>query len=99
MKNLTVVVYTMNECPFCTEFKKMLSEKQIEFVDRDIDKFSDEFDLYSDITKSDRVPALMLIEGDEEDFESFLYAPEKNFYLLNEALDLVESHRKKLGLI
>jgi len=37
----TVVVYTMKGCPFCTEFKDMLKENKIRFIDRDIDKYSE----------------------------------------------------------
>ena len=36
MKNLNIVVYTMKGCPFCDDFKKMLTEEDIEFIDRDI---------------------------------------------------------------
>ena len=39
MKDLSVVVYTMQGCPFCQDFKDMLQNEGIEFFDRDIDKF------------------------------------------------------------
>ena len=39
MKNLNVIVYTMEGCPFCVEFKEMLVKEGIEFFDRDIDEY------------------------------------------------------------
>ena len=46
MKDLSVVVYTMKGCPFCTDFKEMLVKENIEFFDRDIDEYKEEYDLF-----------------------------------------------------
>lgn len=99
MKNLNIVVYTMKGCPHCDEFKKMLRKENIEFFERDIDEYSKEYDLYSEVTENDMVPALMIIEGDEKEYEPFLYAPERNYNELTEAIDIIQEHRKKVGLI
>ena len=99
MKDLSVVVYTMKGCPFCDDFKNMLKEEGIDFFDRDIEKFEKEYDLYSEITQNDMVPALLIIEGDGDDHESFLYAPEKNYNELDEAVKIINEHRIKLGVI
>jgi glutaredoxin len=99
MKNLNVVVYTMKGCPFCTDFKDMLVKENIEFFDRDIEEYKDEYDLFVEVTDNDMIPALLIIEGDEESHESFLYAPERNYNELTEALDIIKSHRTNVGLI
>ena len=99
MKDLSVVVYTMKGCPFCDDFKNMLKEEGIDFFDRDIEKFEKEYDLYSEITQNDMVPALLIIEGDGDDHESFLYAPERNYNELAEAVKIINEHRTKLGII
>ena len=99
MKNLNVVVYTMKGCPFCTDFKDMLVKENIEFFDRDIEEYKDEYDLFVEVTDNDMILALLIIEGDEESHESFLYAPERNYNELTEALDIIKSHRKNVGLI
>ena len=99
MKDLNVIVYTMEGCPHCVDFKKMLKEAKIKFFDRDIDKYKKEYDLFSEITKNDMVPAMLIIEGDEESHESFLYAPERNYNELTEALDIIKGHKNKLGII
>jgi glutaredoxin len=99
MKNLNVVVYTMKGCPFCTDFKEMLVKENIEFFDRDIEEYKEEYDLFVEITSNDMIPSLLIIEGDEVSHESFLYAPERNYNELTEALDIIKGHRKNVGLI
>lgn len=99
MKDLNVIVYTMKGCPFCEDFKEMLVNENIEFFDRDIDEYSDEYDSFSKITENDMIPALLIIEGDDDKYESFLYAPDRNYMELTEAVDIIKEHRKKVGLI
>jgi hypothetical protein len=77
----------------------MLVKENIEFFDRDIEEYKDEYDLFVEVTDNDMIPALLIIEGDEESHESFLYAPERNYNELTEALDIIKSHRKNVGLI
>lgn len=99
MKDLNVIVYTMDGCPFCDQFKEMLTKEGIEYIDRDIDEYQEEYDTYSKITENDMVPALLVIEGDNEEFNSYLYAPERNYNELTEAITIINEHRKKLGII
>jgi glutaredoxin len=99
MKNLNVVVYTMKGCPFCTDFKDMLVNENIEFFDRDIDEYKDEYDLFVEVTNNEMIPSMLIIEGDENSHESFLYAPERNYNELTEALDIIKEHKNKLGII
>jgi glutaredoxin len=89
----------MKTCPHCTEFKNLLKKESINFIDRDIDKFEDEYDMFSKITENEMVPAVLVIEGDEKKHQSYLYAPERNYNELTEAVDLIKRHQKKLGLI
>ena len=77
MKDLSVVVYTMKGCPFCTDFKEMLFKEN----------------------GNDMIPSLLIIEGNEEEHESFLYAPDRNYNELTEALDIIQQHRKNVGII
>jgi glutaredoxin len=43
-----LVVYTMDSCGYCTDFKKLLEEANIPFHDRDIHEFEKEFDVEPD---------------------------------------------------
>jgi len=99
MKNLSVVVYTIKGCPFCVQFKEILTNEGIEFFDRDIDEHKDEYDIFTEITKNDMIPALLIIESNNNKNESFMYVPEKNYNELTEALDIINTHRKKVGII
>ena len=89
----------MKGCPFCTDFKDMLVKENIEFFDRDIEEYKEEYDLFVEITDNDMIPSLLIIEGNEVTHESFLYAPERNYNELTEALDIIKGHRKNVGLI
>jgi hypothetical protein len=70
----------------------MLVNEGIEFFDRDIDEYEEEYNLFSEITENDMVPALLIIEGNEEEHESFLYAPERNYNELTEAVNIIKGH-------
>jgi glutaredoxin len=99
MKDLNVIVYTMKGCPFCVDFKEILTNEGIEFFDRDIEEYKDEYDTFVQITENDMIPSLLIIEGDDTNHESFLYTPERNYNELTEAVDIINQHRKKIGLI
>jgi hypothetical protein len=45
------------------------------------------------------IPALLIIEGDGKDHKSYLYAPDRNYNELTEAVDIIKKHRKNVGLI
>lgn len=89
----------MKGCPFCEDFKKMLEEQHIDFYERDIDVHKKEYDTYSEITENDMVPALLIIEAHDDELKTFLYAPERNYNELTEAVDLINQHRKNIGII
>jgi glutaredoxin len=92
MKDLNIIVFTMKGCPFCEQFKTMLDEQKITYIDRDIDEYKDEYDIFSEITKNDMIPALLIIEDSNKKPKSFLYAPERDYNELTEALDIVKKH-------
>ena len=55
MKDLNVIVYTMKGCPFCVDFKEILTNEGIEFFDRDIEEYKDEYDTFVQITENDMI--------------------------------------------
>jgi len=89
----------MEGCPFCVQFKDLLTKEGIEYFDRDIEIYKDEYDSFTQITENEMIPALLIIEGDGKDYKSFLYAPERNYDELTEAVDIINGHRKKVGII
>jgi glutaredoxin len=86
MKQL--VVFTMEGCPHCQEFKKILSESNVEFVNRDIHEHSGEYQMFARV-KNDLVPAFMIVD-DENTSDSSLYAPDQDYQTLEEALNIIK---------
>jgi glutaredoxin len=88
-----VVVYTMEGCPHCVDFKEMLQKEGIEFVDRDIQENEEEYQVFVEVTQNDFVPALLIIEEEEEEnYKSFLYAPDRDYNELTEAVEIIKKH-------
>lgn len=96
MEGIAIIVYTMKNCPFCTQFKDMLKNESITFIERDIDENKKEYDLYTKATNNDYVPALMIIENYGEANTSYLYAPERDYNVLEEAVEIIKKHTSKL---
>lgn len=84
-KNLAV--FTMEGCPYCVDFKKMLKDNNIEFTELDINEHQEEYEMFVEITKNEYVPAFMIIEGGDESVEFF--APDRDFEDLKEAISLI----------
>jgi hypothetical protein len=73
----------------------MLKENEIEFYDRDINEYSDEFDMFVELTGKDYVPAFMLVDESESDEPiPILFAPEVDFDELEEGLEIIKKFLK-----
>lgn len=95
MDNKLVIIYSMKGCPHCTTFKQMLKDNDIEFYDRDIDEYSNEFDMFVEITGKDYVPAFMLVDESESDEPiPMLFAPEVDFNELEEGIQIIQKFLK-----
>ena len=69
----------------------MLDESGVEYVDRDIEEYEEEYDLFVEATGSDFVPAFMLIEGiDLETPNTTLLVPERDFQDVDEGLQMIK---------
>lgn len=91
MDNKLVILYTMKGCSHCITFKQMLKDNEIMFYDRDIDEFSDEFDIFVELTGKDYVPSFMLVDESESDEPiPMLFAPEVDFNELEEGLEIIK---------
>lgn len=86
-----VIVYTMDGCPHCTNFKNLLKESNIVFDERNVDKNEKEYEKFVEVTKNQFLPAFTLLEiNDGEEPKIELNAPDDNFDNLNEALQIVK---------
>ena len=90
------VIFTMKSCPHCQEFKEMLKEANIVFIDRDIDDHEEEYDMFVEATGNDFVPAFMLVENPEsEKPKTGLYAPERDYEDLEQGVGIIKEFFEK----
>lgn len=93
MDNISILVYTMKGCPFCEQFKELLEKDKIQFIDRDIHENEDEYNLFVKATDNELIPALLVLENPTSKKPvSYLYAPERDYNDLNEAIEIVKKH-------
>jgi glutaredoxin len=91
-----VILFTMEGCPYCVQMKDQLKESDINFVERDIDKYKDEYDMFVEITENEFVPAFMIVESpDTDDHKSYLYAPERDYDEIEEGVAIIKEHFRK----
>jgi glutaredoxin len=83
----------MKGCHWCDTFKEQLKENKIKFKQRDIEKYKDEYDLFVEITGNDFVPAFMIVDTVTEDAK--LFAPERDFQDINEAVGIIRENLEK----
>tara|TARA_R110000868_G_scaffold314031_2_gene575009 strand:- start:1648 stop:1902 length:255 start_codon:yes stop_codon:yes gene_type:complete len=81
----------MKGCPFCDEMKDMLKESKIDFNERDIDEYSEEYDKFVEATDNEFIPAFMLLDSEGVEVkEAVLMAPDRDFDDIHEALKKVK---------
>jgi len=85
------IVFTMKTCPHCQEFKKILNEAEVDFIERDVDEHVEEYELFIEATGNDFVPAFMLIENPESEKPiTGLYAPDRDFEDIEQGLSIIK---------
>jgi glutaredoxin len=79
-----VRIYSTPECPYCNELKEILREKDIKFVDVNVnaDENENEFKKLYDVTKCDDVP---MVKIDKQ-----LFIPNISFKSISELVELIE---------
>lgn len=85
------VLFTMKGCPFCVELKDMLIKEGIDFVDRDIHEYEEEYNLFVEVTENEYVPAFMLIESPEKEPVTELFAPDRDFEDIHEGFEIIKA--------
>ena len=79
-----IKIYSIPDCPYCTDLKNILTEEGIEFIDVDVnlDENQEEYNQIHEITKSDEVPIVKV--GKQ------LLVPNVSFSSIREAADLTK---------
>ncbi len=89
-----LVLFTMKGCPHCVTMKEQLNENNIEFFERDIDEHSEEYDLFVEITENEYVPSFMIVESPDEEPNSLLFAPDRDFKDIEDGVKIIKEHFK-----
>ena len=85
------IVFTMKSCPHCHDFKKLLDEAQVDYIDRDIYEFEEEYEMFVEATGNEFVPAFMLIENIEsESPNTKLFAPDRDFEDIDQGVSIIK---------
>jgi glutaredoxin len=88
------VVYTMKGCPHCTHIKEELKKNGINFLERDIDEYEEEYDEFVKVVENEFVPALMLLTLDNQDnpHNVKLLAPDRDYNDIFEGVEMVKNY-------
>lgn len=85
------IVFSMKSCPHCHDFKKLLDEAEINYIDRDIYEYEEEYEMFVEATGNEFVPAFMLIENIESETpKTDLFAPDRDFEDIEHGLKIIK---------
>jgi glutaredoxin len=85
------VLFTMKTCPHCQDFKKMLNEAGLEYIERDVYEYEEEYEMFLEATGNEFVPAFMLIENPESKTpKTGLYAPDRDFEDMDQGFNIIK---------
>lgn len=87
-----LILFTMKGCPFCVMMKEQLEKENIHFYERDIDEHSDEYDMFVEITENEYVPAFMIVESPNDEPNTLLFAPERDFNEIEDGVKIIREH-------
>jgi glutaredoxin len=89
-----LILFTMEGCPYCEMMKEQLDAINADYVVRDINEHEDEYNMFVEITENDFVPAFMIVESPDENPNTMLFAPERDFNEIEEGVGIIKEHFK-----
>lgn len=84
----------MEGCPYCEMMKEQLDAINADYVVRDINEHEEEYNMFVEITENDFVPAFMIVESPDENPNTMLFAPERDFNEIEEGVGIIKEHFK-----
>lgn len=87
----------MNGCSHCDNLKKMLGESNISYIERDIDRYDEEYSLFTKINDGNGfVPAMMVFEiENDEAVNPQAFVPDRDFSDISEAVEIIKEEFSK----
>ena len=75
--------------------KTGLKNENISFLERDVDKESDEYDLFvKAVDGNEYVPAFMIIEIDGDKHETKFFAPQRDYDEIKDGIKIIKENYK-----
>ena len=87
-----LILFTMEGCPYCEMMKEQLDAIDADYVVRDINEHEEEYNMFVEITENDFVPAFMIVESPDENPNTMLFAPERDFNEIDEGVKIIKEH-------
>lgn len=88
----TILVYTMDGCPHCTNFKNLLKEHGLNYDERNIKDHEKEYKQFVEATSNDFLPAFTMVNIIEnKEPIVLLNAPDDSFKTIEEAVEIVKN--------
>ena len=87
-----VAIFSMTTCPFCTMMKDMLKENNIDYIDMDIDEHIEDYEMFKQLVDGNEfVPAIMIIDEENQTNKILPLAPERDFNTLEEGIEKIKN--------
>jgi len=79
--------------------KEQLKSEKIPFIDRDIVKEEEEYDLFvKAVDGNEFVPAFMIVETDGKTHNTRFFAPDRDYEEINEGVKIIKENYEKFNL-
>lgn len=88
---MEVIVFSMEGCPHCDNLKKQLTERNIKFIEKDVDEKENVliYENFSKKVESDYLPAILV--GNKA------FIPERSFKTIEQAADTIQNYLSELS--
>jgi glutaredoxin len=87
-----LILFTMDGCPYCEMMKEQLDAIDADYVVRDINEHEEEYNMFVEITENDFVPAFMIVESPDENPNTMLFVPDRDFGEIEEGVKIIKEH-------
>jgi len=90
---IKIYLFSMEGCPHCQEMKGMLDNAKIDYEEKDINEYDDEYEWFMKLVDDNEfVPAFLCVYIDDDKISRHLVmAPDRDFQELEEALEKVKN--------
>ena len=84
----------MKSCPFCGMIKEVLDNNNLDYIERDIEEHSEEYDEFSTKVDNEFIPAFMLLTLDDKEnaHNIKLCAPDRDFDDIFEGVEIIKQY-------